>query len=709
MTPSKLPRKRKRVIPPKGGDYHHRYPQLGEVLDDDDDGGGDDDDEDDGGDDVGRKSRRSHRSRRRLDDNDDSNDNGNNNHYDDDYGGLDRGGGNRTDGAPAASGIVVSTAKVSGMRTTTTSTRSPPRSAARLRAVAASSSRAATANGGAGRAHTPTDVERRTSGGAFLARRRCDDDRARRVMVPVDDDVISASNVDIPRVNGEGMCESESVEGCRNGTRRRDLPHSILPFLVSLRGRRRMRQLQLSLIVACVVSTCSTIALLVLIAVTYANNFEHDLATLRMDAIAYEVSIESNEMHSREVYEHIMSRVELRTVLDELDESQDEVMRLREEMRSDAYAREIENRDHETSIRMSTARIDELGGDVYDYASAKDEAWSRFRELSEENDRLSRTLVELERSRDASRSSEARLMDNVEDLTRRVDAASRDGDELTSRIDTLRAETDDASMRYDVLRRDHEEMSDSYLAPILAYVRGLQISFDRQHSIILDLTSLVHSLRASLEVDRADSIMRASMSIHAVDAVAYANGQLAIERARMHELERVEYMERMEMRLVRLEDEAMGAVVAVAEAAGRLEYERKVEEEGRWRDYTMETESILRSVRDEGVVEDGRRDGVGGGEEGVGATGISSETSLLRAAISRRIEEGMASLRSYYHPYDYLIRGDRTVETITSESDIVNGVHSGGTSGDAPLGGEVHEERVFREGFTLNSKVIVKQ
>ncbi len=62
------------------------------------------------------------------------------------------------------------------------------------------------------------------------------------------------------------------------------------------------------------------------------------------------------------------------------------------------------------------------------------------------------------------------------------------------------------------------------------------------------------------------------------------------------------------------------------------------------------------------------------------------------AAISRRIEERMASLRSYYHPYNYLRKGDRIQETIASESDIVNRVHSGGTSGDAPLGGEVHED-----------------
>jgi len=76
-----------------------------------------------------------------------------------------------------------------------------------------------------------------------------------------------------------------------------------------------------------------------------------------------------------------------------------------------------------------------------------------------------------------------------------------------------------------------------------------------------------------------------------------------------------------------------------------------------------EAESLLRAVREEGV-EDGSGD-----RGGVGVAGIS-ETSLLRAAISRRIEEGIASLRSY-RPYNYLWKGDR-IGTIASESDMVD-------------------------------------
>jgi hypothetical protein len=667
MYPSNLPRKRKRAPPkglPKGGDYL-RDQRSHRSFGDDDDGGDeevdeDEDGDDDGGDDAGRKSRR------RLDDNDGNNDSGNN---------LDREVGNRTYPAQRpTSANVGSAARASGTTTTTTtttSTRSSPRPAARLRAVAASSSSGAAS---AGRAHAPGAVERRTNGGTFLARMRRDDDGSRRAtMVAVDDDVVLSSNVDIPRIDGGGTYDEPP-------------PVALLPTRsFSHRGRGGMHPILLSFAVACIVAMCSIVALIATIAVAYANTYEHEYAILRMEAIAHDISIESNEARSREAYEHVVTRAELRAALIRLDESRDEAMRLREGMRSDANAREVENRDRDASMRALTAHLNE-------YASSKDEAWSRLRELSEENGDLKRALAESERMRDASRSREARLADDVEDLTRRMDAASRDGDELTRRIDALRAEANDASARCDVLRRDHEGMSDSFLSPILAYVAGLQLSSDRQHSIILDLTSLVHSLRASLEVDRDDSMMRASMSIHAVDAVAHANGQLAIERARTHELERAEYMKRMEMRLVMLEDEALGAVVAVAEAAGRLEYERKVEEEGRWRDYTMETESILRSVRDESVVEDERRDSVGdgggGSEESVRTGGISSETSLLRAAISRRIEEGMASLRSYYHPTNYLTKGGVIVKTITSESDIVNGIHSGGTSGD----GEVHED-----------------
>ncbi|KAL3811645.1 hypothetical protein ACHAXA_001402, partial [Cyclostephanos tholiformis] len=526
---------------------------------------------------------------------------------------------------------------------------------------------------------------RRTRSSLVLSRL---DDGARAAVV--DDVNITGSKVAILRVDGEETYESE-----KNGTHdpresrtldcnQRDLSLS-LHSSFSRENKRITRQLRLSLIVACAISLCSMISLLVLVAVVYANNFEYDLAVLRMDAIAYEASRDATEIYLRELDDH---DIELRTVRDRLVESQDEVARLRAELRLVVNAREVKNREHEMSMRMLAMSIDDLGGNLNEYASAMDAAGSRTHELLEKNDYLSRALAELERSHDAARSREAGLIDAVEDLTRQVELASRERDELMSHIDWLDANANDASIRYDLLRRDHEEMSNVYLAPILAFVQRLQISSDRQHSIILDLTSLVNSLRVSWEVDRADSEMQASASIYAVDAVAFATGQLAIERARMYELERVEYMEVMETRLEMLEDQAVGAVVAVAEAAGRLEYERKVEEEGRWRDYTIETESILRSVRDENVVKEGRRAGDGGGSDG----GIPSETSLLRAAISRRIEEGMASLRSYYHPYDYLRKGVRIVEKVAGTSDIDNGVHSRGNSGDASLCWEVHED-----------------
>jgi hypothetical protein len=76
----------------------------------------------------------------------------------------------------------------------------------------------------------------------------------------------------------------------------------------------------------------------------------------------------------------------------------------------------------------------------------------------------------------------------------------------------------------------------------------------------------------------------------------------------------------------------------------------------------------------------------------VGAAAYLATVRGGRAAILCRIEEGTASLHSYHHPYNYLRKGDRIVETISSKSDIVNGVHSGGSSGDASLDGEVPED-----------------
>ena len=56
-----------------------------------------------------------------------------------------------------------------------------------------------------------------------------------------------------------------------------------------------------------------------------------------------------------------------------------------------------------------------------------------------------------------------------------------------------------------------------------------------------------------------------------------------------------------------------------------------------------EAETVLKEIRQH-IHEESLHDNL----KGVG------KTSVLRAALSRRIEEGMASLRSYIHPHNYL-------------------------------------------------------
>ena len=79
------------------------------------------------------------------------------------------------------------------------------------------------------------------------------------------------------------------------------------------------------------------------------------------------------------------------------------------------------------------------------------------------------------------------------------------------------------------------------------------------------------------------------------------------------------------------------------------------EEEERWKRYTKEAESILGSIRNNVVQDDEIR---------VLDTDIS-ETSVLKAAILRRIEEGLTSLRSYVYPHNYLKRREDSAITQT--------------------------------------------
>lgn len=226
--------------------------------------------------------------------------------------------------------------------------------------------------------------------------------------------------------------------------------------------------------------------------------------------------------------------------------------------------------------------------------------------------------------------------------------------ELKDRYQHLLKDTKLVSMQYDMLQHNCMELANVFFAPVLIFTKHLQQSNEQQQSIIADLTSMVHSLHSSLEIKREELETQRRDSVHAVDAVALASTEVALLKAQSYEFERSHYMEQMEMKLEMLEYEAFGAVQAVANAAGKLEYDRKVEEEGRWRSYTEEVESILNNVQVGIIHNDIKDDGTNPIVEKKGNT----ETSVLKSAISRRIEEGIISLRSYIHPYNYLNHRD---------------------------------------------------
>ena len=174
----------------------------------------------------------------------------------------------------------------------------------------------------------------------------------------------------------------------------------------------------------------------------------------------------------------------------------------------------------------------------------------------------------------------------------------------------------------------------------------------------------MHSLHSSLELIQSDAQMQSSESQNAVDAIALAAGLFASQQAQRYELEMLNYMEVMERKLNWLEDEAFGSVQAVAEAAGKLEYERKVEEEMRWKQYVEEVERTLGGIRLgtehdlllHGEKKDGLSDSTPNEQIGCNSDSVESKhlNSVLRAAISRRVEEGISSLHKYIHPYNYL-------------------------------------------------------
>ena len=231
------------------------------------------------------------------------------------------------------------------------------------------------------------------------------------------------------------------------------------------------------------------------------------------------------------------------------------------------------------------------------------------------------------------------LANALEVLSNRLHQKSSEKDELEQTYKHLLEHSKGTASALGILQFRHFQIAELY-HPLLSYVQTLEARLDHRASAMLGLTTLVHSLNEALRLSHAELEEQKQDSSAALDEVALAAKDFSLASAEAYEMERRHYVEYMNMRLDRQEDEAVGAVHAVATAAGKLEYERKMEEVARWKSYTAETEQILASVKKnvhEAALED-----------------IANDRSVLKAAISRRIEEGVASLKSYIHPYSYI-------------------------------------------------------
>ena len=154
----------------------------------------------------------------------------------------------------------------------------------------------------------------------------------------------------------------------------------------------------------------------------------------------------------------------------------------------------------------------------------------------------------------------------IQELTLQSDRLTDEKFQLITDYDRLRVHVDDMSSRYATLQRKYDyRMSEPFLAPLFDDVHRLERYSEFQRSMILNLTSVVESLYATLDASREDAEELHIQSSRAVKAVAEACGESAIEKTLTNE----ELVRHVEMQLEKLEYEAMCAVRAVLLEAGR--------------------------------------------------------------------------------------------------------------------------------------------
>ncbi|KAL7462227.1 hypothetical protein ACHAXS_002612, partial [Conticribra weissflogii] len=420
-----------------------------------------------------------------------------------------------------------------------------------------------------------------------------------------------------------------------------------------------------------------SLSILPFISVIYTLDFQHNIFLLERNERDIQIQEKYTAIlqHREKISNHWEQRFQ--SAQDKLKQSQQHTVNLRNELseaeqlhhrRMSECHTVVEEHQHtlkETQDRLAALRSEKQG-------SALDMAWLRIDEMMEENHGLSNQLKQYKKERkiltlqlQTRDVSEARKLQKekeqlykIDSLTEKNQMAEEEKEQLQKQLRNDRDEIASIRVDHDYLQFTYTQTMNSFFAPILQYVQNLQRTSERQHSLILELTSLVHSLQTSLELKRAYAETQSIESIHAVSAIASAANEIARAKEEKYILEKENYMDYMKRRLDRLEEEAFGAVQAVAEAAGKMEFERKRDEDLWWKGYVEEVERVLGEISVE--AEEELVGGSSNGDEessGVGTVGNKNlgmvETSVLRAAISRRVEAGIVSLRQLIHPNYY--------------------------------------------------------
>ena len=393
---------------------------------------------------------------------------------------------------------------------------------------------------------------------------------------------------------------SAEVKDANNGSSGAKLA-SIQPNAGSYHARR------VNAIIICQMASFFVMIIFLIVSVAYTQFTSQSFLILQNEALFEDTVIEYNSIlqQKERIYQNVKSQVEI--AAENARQQQAEMAKSEQsyKMLIDDYKAIAQQHDDDKNAALS--RIAALRSQKEDSSSALDLAWLRMDDLLHENNELSSLL----------KRTKKKLERNIDYLTLERDKLLQGRDALDERNKLLHAQNE-------LQQYTHEYAMNMFFAPMLTHAINLQQTSEHQHSVIVELTSIVRSLNESLENSEID-----------------LGTQIVIAQAqsKVYEMERLSIMENMKLQIAQLEEEAIGAVNAVATASGKLELERKTEEQLRWNEYVSQVENILGDMST---------------ETGEGIV----ETSVLRATITRKVETGLNMLKRYVHPCHFVNKRD---------------------------------------------------